>query len=50
MINGPEDLPDTLPASSINMVGELTIDGQVVHNTGPMTLGTALKANNGAGT
>ena len=47
MINGPEDLPDTLPASSINMVGELTIDGQVVHSTGSMTLGAALKTRLG---
>lgn len=47
VINGPEDLPDTLPASSINMVGELTIDGQVVHSTTPITLGTALKTRLG---
>ena len=47
VINSPEDLPDTLPASSINMVGELTIDGQVVHSTGSMTLGAALKTRMG---
>jgi len=37
-----EDLPDSLPASSIRMVGEITIDGEPVSATNEVTLGQAL--------
>lgn len=47
IINGPEDLPDSLPTAAINVVVDLTINGQVVHSSSPMTLGTALKSRLG---
>ena len=42
-----EDLPNSLPAGTINMIGELTVDGVVVQATPPMTLGESLKTRLG---
>ena len=46
-IESVEDLPNTLPAGSINMIGELTIDGQVMYSTPPISLGASLKSRLG---
>ncbi len=37
-----EDLPSQLPANTIRMVGELTVDGEVVATTPTVTLGQSL--------
>lgn len=37
-----EDLPRQLPANTINMIGEITVDGAVVASTPTVTLGQAL--------
>jgi len=46
-ITSVEDLPNTLPAGSINMIGELTVDGQVIYSTPEVTLGESLKTRIG---
>tara|TARA_R110001599_G_scaffold233082_1_gene432253 strand:- start:546 stop:3497 length:2952 start_codon:yes stop_codon:yes gene_type:complete len=46
-ITSVEDLPNTLPAGSINMIGELTVDGQVIYSTPEVTLGESLKVRLG---
>jgi len=38
VIESVDDLPSSLPAGTIHMIGELTIDGQVVHSTPEVTL------------
>ena len=47
VIDTVDDLPSTLPAGTINMIGELTIDGEMVHSTPEVTLGEALKSRIG---
>ena len=37
-----EDLPNQLPANTIRMIGELTVDGEVIDSTPTVTLGQAL--------
>ncbi|HKK57239.1 transglutaminase-like domain-containing protein, partial [Marinobacter sp.] len=37
-----EDLPDQLPANTIQMIGEITVDGEVVASTPSVTLGQSL--------
>ena len=46
-VNSAEDLPSTLPAGTINMIGELTVDGQVIYSTPEVTLGESLKTRIG---
>ncbi|MEQ6884497.1 transglutaminase-like domain-containing protein [Salicola sp. Rm-C-2C1-2] len=41
-LEDPEDLPSSLPANSIHMIGEITLDGEVVESTGQVTLGEAM--------
>ncbi len=42
-----EDLPSTIPAGSINMIAELTIDGDIALSSHPVTLGTTLRSRIG---
>ena len=42
-----EDLPSQLPANTVNMIGEITIDGNVVATTSSVTLGQSLMARLG---
>ncbi|MBS3804675.1 MAG: transglutaminase family protein [Oleiphilaceae bacterium] len=37
-----EDLPEQLPANTVNMIGEITVDGEVVASTPSVTLGQSL--------
>ena len=46
-IEAVDDLPTSLPASGINMIGELTLDGEVVYSTLAVTLGESLKTRIG---
>lgn len=41
-IQSADDLPSELPVNAINMVGEITLDNEVVAGTGEITLGQAL--------
>lgn len=41
-IESIEDLPNQLPANSIYMIGEITLDGDVIASTSEVTLGQAL--------
>ncbi|WP_304439199.1 transglutaminase domain-containing protein, partial [Oleiphilus sp. HI0117] len=42
-----DDLPSSLPAGAIQMIGELTVDGEVVHSTPAIALGESLKTRLG---
>ncbi|UQG60764.1 hypothetical protein MIH18_02050 [Marinobacter sp. M3C] len=42
-----EDLPSQLPANTVNMIGEITLDGNVVATTSSVTLGQSLMARLG---
>ncbi len=41
-IQSADELPTSLPANTIKMIGEITLDGDVVANTWEVTLGQAL--------
>lgn len=41
-IENLEDLPASIPANTIHMIGEVTLDGEIVAETGEVTLGQTL--------
>ncbi len=46
-IQSVEDFPESYPAGTINMVGQITVDGEVVANTSAITLGQILMTRTG---
>lgn len=42
VIEGIDDLPDSLPAGDVNMIGSITADGEVIASTGSYSLGSFL--------